>query len=63
MAIYKGGKEMKCAGLTNTLEEHMTDEMTGDEIRRLNQRGGELADELLGVLRPAPVSLVARRTT
>ena len=31
----------------------MTDEMTGDEIRRLNQRGGELADELLGVLRPA----------
>ena len=31
----------------------MTDEMTDDEIRRLNQRGGELADELLGVLRPA----------
>ena len=31
----------------------MTDELEDDEIRRLNQRGGELADELLGVLRPA----------
>lgn len=31
----------------------MTDESEDDGIRRLNQRGGELADELLGVLRPA----------
>ena len=31
----------------------MTDEPTDDEIRRLNQLGGELADELLALLRPA----------
>ena len=30
-----------------------TEEPTDDEIRRLNKRGGELVDELLGVLRPA----------
>ena len=31
----------------------MTEEPTDDEIRALNKRGGELMDELLGVLRPA----------